>query len=251
MNIVAVTTFNMDGLNKYGRRMMDTFLHHWSCGVHLHVYYEGWNPFDEVQDELIVYKHLVTESDWLRYFKHRHRALRDDNGYRMDAVRFSHKIAALLHAAQDKTIDYLIWLDGDIITHTDFDAEHLDSILPKEASIAWLDRTRYYPECGFYILNMHHMGTLYLLNMLKRMYAEDQLFALKEWHDSYVLQQCVIELGTPAVSLSGDGIRTHHPLVNGPLGQWFDHLKGKRKAIGKTPKIDVLVQRNEPYWRGK
>lgn len=252
MNITAVTTFNTDGLNKYGRRMIETYIKHWSSGVPLHVYYEGWNPAfnDNVpQDELVVYKHLITESDWLRHFKHRHKARPTEN-YRLDAVRFSHKVAALLHAAQDPKLQFLIWIDGDIITHTDFDAEHLDTILPYMESIAWLDRMHFYPECGFYVLNMFHEGTRHLLEMLRRMYVEDKLFELKEWHDSYVLQQCVIQLDVPAMSLSGvNGFRTHHPLVNGPLGQWFDHLKGARKSKGKSLKMDMLVKRDEPYWK--
>jgi len=251
MNTVAVTTFNTDGLNKYGRRMLHTFLKHWSAGVTLDVYYEDWNPAQEVQDELLTYV-PIESSTWLAAFKKRNRERNNSQGYRWDAIRFSHKIAALLSACMRHQADaqFLIWLDGDIITHTDFDVEHLDTVLPYHESIAWLDRSRFYPECGFYVLNLWHTGTRALLELLYQMYAGDGLFELKEWHDSYVLQQCVIQLDVPVKSLSGvQGFRTHHPLVNGPLGQWFDHLKGERKSKGKSMKYDLLVKRDEDYWR--
>lgn len=254
MNIRAVTTFNESGLNKYGHRMLESYLKHWSAGVHLTVYKEGWNEVTALAplDELITYKALLPASPWLQDFKQRHAQLATDN-YRFDAVRFSHKIAALLNAAVVHQADtqFLIWLDGDVITHSDFGAEHLDTLLPHDEAIAWLDRTRYYPECGFYILNLQHEGTAELLMLLYQMYAKDRLFELKEWHDSYVLQQCVIQLNVPVKSLSGpQGFPTHHPLINGPLGQWFDHLKGARKAKGKSLRADMFVTRDEAYWRG-
>jgi hypothetical protein len=81
------------------------------------------------------------------------------------------------------------------------------------------------------------------------MYAEDGLFSLAEWHDSFVLWEVVKRAGVAAKSLSGAGARTNHPLVNGPLGAWFDHLKGRRKKRGKSDRFDLKVRRAEAYWQ--
>ena len=32
-----------------------------------------------------------------------------------------------------------------------------------------------------------------------------------------------------------------HPLINGPLGKWIDHMKGGRKDTGKSQKKDIMV----------
>ena len=39
-----------------------------------------------------------------------------------------------------------------------------------------------------------------------------------------------------------------HPLINGVLGKWIDHMKGGRKDSGKSLKKDIMVNRTEAYW---
>jgi hypothetical protein len=40
-----------------------------------------------------------------------------------------------------------------------------------------------------------------------------------------------------------------HPLINGPLGQWIDHMKGGRKKTGKSNVAkDLMGDRKEAYW---
>lgn len=251
MNVEAVTTFNEKGLRMYGMRMIHTFDHHWSCGVPLIVYNEGWTPhrYGLPDYPLVSYRDLVQSSDWLADFKLRH-AHRRSTGYRMDVVRFSHKIAALLHVLENTSADYVIWLDGDIVTHADFDEEHLRALLPVDTWIAWLDRSMTHPECGFYILNTKHEAHATMVKQLRAMYADDLFLNEKEWHDSYLLQQLVLRNGLVPRSLSGEvAFRTHHPLVNSPLGKWFDHLKGNRKVHGRSGRCDLHVKREERYWR--
>jgi len=44
--------------------------------------------------------------------------------------------------------------------------------------------------------------------------------------------------------VTGEG----HPLINSMWGAYLDHLKGGRKALGKSKRTDLLVPRTEPYW---
>lgn len=247
--IEAITTFNDKGLAKYGLRMMETFIQHWP--IKLHVHYEGWNPADTPfgADPALRFHELLAVSDWLPAFKERHKH-RHVVGFRDDAVRFSHKVAALIHMMETSPAKYLLWMDGDIVTHTPIMTPELQALLPDdEQLIAWLDRARAYPECGFYIINTEHRQFRDLLLALRQMYAGDGLFRLKEWHDSYILEHCVKELRAGTKSLSGQaGRKTHHPFVNGPLGQWMDHLKGARKDKGRSNKSDMMVTRTERYW---
>lgn len=249
--IEAVTTFHEAGLRKYGLRMLSTYDKHWSGGIPLTVYYEDWHPsqYGIPDYPLVRYRDLAL-SDWLGDFKIRHADKRPVSGYRMDVVRFSHKVAALLHALSCTDAHFVIWLDGDIVTHEDFHIEDLEPMLPTDTWIAWLNRDRNYPECGFYIINTQHPAHGRAIEQLRAMYDGDKFLHEKEWHDSYLLQQVVLWNGIVPRSLSGRGARTHHPLVAGPLGHWFDHLKGKRKDNGRSYTFDLVgVQRKERYWR--
>lgn len=241
MQFAAISTFNVAGLELYGRRMMQSFREKWPGDVALQVYSEGWEGEGTID--------LPSVSPWLDAFKKRnkHRTFRD---FRWDAVRFSHKVAAVSHAARDIKADVLIWLDGDIYTHAPITLADLDKLAPLPNEwISWLNRASMYPECGFYMLNLRHPQHFAYLSAFEAMYVNDQLYRLDEFHDSYVLQQVVKLTGALSRSLSGRGVATSHPLVNGPLGQWFDHLKGGRKQEGKSRRGDLKVARQEDYWR--
>lgn len=237
MRFLAISTFNAAGLALYGRRMMASFRQHWPSEVPLRVYSEEWQGDVD----------LFAASPWLSAFKARHRDRRFRD-YRWDAVRFAHKVAAVCHAARED-VDILIWLDGDTLTHSTFPMADIEALAPKgNAWIAWLDRAMVYPECGFYMLNRRHPRHMELIDTLERMYAADTLFSLPEYHDSFVLEHVVRTAGVGTKSLSGDGYHTSHPLINGPLGRWLDHMKGNRKVAGRTPKAERRVKDGVPYW---
>ena len=40
-----------------------------------------------------------------------------------------------------------------------------------------------------------------------------------------------------------------HPLINSEWGAYLDHLKGGRKAQGRSKDRDLLVPRTEAYWK--
>lgn len=246
MKVVACTTFNAKGLELYGSSMLRTFDEHWSCGVDLHVYQEGWAPKETYADN-VLFRNL-SDSPWLNTFKARHASDDVPSGFRMDAVRFSHKVAALaLCDAQNPDADYIIWLDGDIVTHGEVDDAALHQILepvlgPRTWWISWLNRARMYPECGFYVLNRRHPRHAEAMQFFQDLYITDSLYDLSEWHDSFLLQHTVQTLELPARSLSGRvAARTGHPLVNCFLRDWFDHLKGQRKFKGKSNVTDYVT----------
>lgn len=245
MKFHAVSTFNREGLELYGNRMIESFNKNWPEEVgKLTVYAEGW---DRVGHDIRIVDLLETVP-WLTKFKEKH-ANRRFRDYRWDAVKFAHKVAAVCHAASTTQADILIWLDGDIITHSPIKLEDLRKLAPVSNEwISWLDRRRLHPECGFYMLNCKHPSHQGLIDYFVQLYTEDKLFKLRETHDSFVLQHVVRSTKTWAKSLSGDGVKTSHPMINGPLGQWFDHLKGERKKEGKSRERDLKVKRVEEYW---
>jgi hypothetical protein len=247
----AVSTFNADGLALYGQTLARTFDAFWPADVDLRLYCEGWDAADLAPiGRRVEVLELAAVSPWLTEFKTRH-AHRTFRNFRYDGVRFSHKVAALCHAAQSLDPDYLIWLDGDIVTHAPLTLADLQALAPgADEWVAWLDRRfPQYPECGFYILNCRHKDHESLIGCFEAMYRDGHLYGLSEYHDSYVLQHVVMTCDVKWKSLSGAGWDTHHPLVNGPLGAWFDHLKGDRKRGGRSRRSDLRVRRQEDYWK--
>lgn len=239
MNFLAVTTFNAEGLELYGRRMMETFSRFWPTEVELRVYSEGWGGGVD----------LISASPWLKDFKERHkgRAYRD---FRWDAVCFSHKVAAVCAADSSADADVLIWIDGDVTTHGFIQETDLTALAPVGNEwIAWLNRAKMYPECGFYMLNRRHPRHTEMMKSFETMYSEDRLFGLPEFHDSFVLEQVVKQAGVETKSLSGSGVNTSHPLVNGPLSRWLDHAKGPRKIAGRTPRAERKIKDGIAYWQ--
>lgn len=192
---------------------------------------------------------LENNSDWLAEFKIRHRHRSTDN-YRFDAVRFAHKVAALELAYRLGWEDVLVWIDADCVTHQDVTAEWLSGLIG-DADFAYLRRENKYPECGFMMFR-RNKATSELIRRLVMLYRTDDLFALREWHDSWAIEQVrkgmELEGALKCTSLSGAYESTGHPFVNGPLGEKLDHCKGKRKALGKSKPSDLKASRTEEYW---
>lgn len=250
---LAITTCNGEQWAQYGRAMATTFCRHWPTDVPLRVYAEGFSGDENGSIEFI---DLDEAAPWLAPWKARtykaHRGYRTGKyRFRDDAVRFSHKVAAIAAAAVTTESDVLIWMDADTVTHSLVTIDWLDQLFPPPADIAWLDRARTYPECGFLMFRLP--SALKTILGLRNAYKSGAVFRFAEWHDSWVIQQIVhqaVERGAITVaSLSGEGRNSHHPFAVGPLGSRMDHLKGSRKAEGRSRPADFPHRRPEPYWQ--
>ena len=87
--------------------------------------------------------------------------------------------------------------------------------------------------------------------------ADNGIFKLIEWHDSFVFGH-VLEKSKSRTTIiltiqniynktakTGGG---GHPLINSVLGNYFDHMKGARKTLGKSKRSDLINVRGEKYW---
>lgn len=257
MNIYVTTTCSAKDWDQFGRRCVETFIRYWPKDCILTVYTEG---FKLPKADNVVEAHFPR---WFLDWKERHLHNSDAHGldvkrnrrgrsydYRRDCVKFSHKVAAICDSVpfMSNDDDLFIWMDADILTHEVIDEAWLRDLFPS-GWMAWLDRTRYYPECGF--MMWRSQNCLRFFELLQNVYIGGQVFRLLETHDSYVIEQIVKTCGFPMPhSLSGPVARTaHHPFVLSRLGERLDHAKGRRKLTG-TPRCEV-GGRSEKYWRGQ
>jgi hypothetical protein len=264
----VVTTFNTVGYEQYGKRMIHTFLHNWPAEVNLIVYAEDCKVEESAPNLTVLDLHR--DSVELVAFKNTWKNVPRANGdisadpvrskrkdadkrFKWDAVRFAHKVYAIFAAVHVST-DWLIWMDADTVCHSPITVEHISQLCPSAKDICFLGRKGKYTECGLYAMNLRSPATLQFLSEFQRVYdnAEQGIFTLAEWHDSFVFDSVrksvtLNELDWSSHLIQGEG----HPLINSEWGAYLDHLKGNRKAQGRSKNKDLLVARTETYWTKK
>jgi hypothetical protein len=264
MKHTVTTTFNADGYAKYGQRMIQTFLQNWP--VNLVVYAEGCAVNEtastlEVHDIAIVKDLSAFKQQWQNVPKANGdvsadpvRSKRKDagKGFKWDAVRFAHKVYSIFHCAKNAQTDWLIWMDADTVCHSPIAVSDLDRLSPGNKDLCFLGRHGKYTECGLYTMNLRNQRTRDFLTQFQKYYdqAEQGIFTLAEWHDSFVFdavrkQHPLVELDWSSHLITGEG----HPLINSAWGAYLDHLKGARKDQGRSKLSDLKIHRTEAYWQ--
>lgn len=267
MRYAVVTTFNAQGYENYGRRMIDTFRQTWPAEVSLFVYAEDCvvtptapniHIFDLAQasPELVAFK-----NKWRNVPKANGdvsgdptKAKRKDSskGFKWDAVRFAHKVYSIFHCANQTDADWLLWMDADTVCHSPVTVADLDRLCLADKDLCFLGRKNKYTECGLYAMHLQKPAIKTFLQRFQQMYddADHGIFTLAEWHDSFVFDAVrksmqLVELDWSGHLITGEG----HPLINSEWGAYLDHLKGARKGLGRSKRADLKVQRTEAYWQ--
>ena len=267
MKIAVVTTFHPEGLKKYAQKMIDSFCENWPEEVTLHIYPEECNP--AIQNHNHVTLKRLEEVPELIKFKNRWKGVPKANGdvsddpvrskrkdmgkgFKWDAVRFAHKVYAIFDCARTTDADMLLWMDADMICHSPITKETILRLCPVEKDLCFLGRKGKFSECGLYSMNLRSPAVQEFLKRFQAMYdnAEDGIFKLAEWHDSFVFDAVRNYAKTNELDWSGHLITGEgHPLINSEWGAYLDHLKGKRKDYGKSLAADLKVKRKEGYWQ--
>jgi hypothetical protein len=264
--MLVITSFNESLLKQYGKRMVQEFSEKSDGTVKLVVIYEG-DSLPEIylkNIEFVRFNHMG-HHEFIRKFGHLQEArgvrisylpngqLYLSHDFRFDAVRFSFKIFSLLQALElFKSVDYFAWLDADVRCLKNFSKDELLQFFPHDNQLmSYLGRTKFpptgaYSECGFLGFNNLHPLTYEFLNKVADTYKNGEIFAHKQWHDSWIWDQIrhVFEnRNVDFKNISGDAVSTDHPFINSSLGIFFDHLKGpERKKIGHSFAEDYTIR---------
>ncbi len=263
----VVTTFNSKGYDQYAQKFLKTFITTWPQTVNLYVYTEDCEIFESAPN--VIVRDLHSSSQPLVNFKNKWknvpkangdvtsdpiRSKRKDagKGFKWDAIRFAHKVYSIFHCANNCNEEILIWMDADMICHSSMTEEILNFLIPDDKDLCFLGREGKFSECGLYSMNLQKKQTKRFLKLFQDFYdhAETGIFTLDEWHDSFVFDAIrknvpMNELDWSKNLIKGEG----HPLINSAWGAYLDHLKGKRKEYGKSLVTDLVVNRNEGYWK--
>jgi hypothetical protein len=266
MKYTVVTTFNQSGYKQYGQRMIQTFLQNWPAEVTLVVYAEECEvketaPNLVVEDIAVVDALTAFKTIWRDVPRANGdvsadpvRSKRKDagKGFKWDAVRFAHKVYSIFHCANNIKTDWLIWMDADTVCHSPIAIDDISRLCPSHNDLCFLGRRGKYTECGLYAMNLNHPIMERFLWDFQRLYddADNGIFRLVEWHDSFVFDVVrrnhqLNELDWSGHLITGEG----HPLINSEWGAYLDHLKGDRKSLGHSRPKDLKISRQESYWQ--
>ena len=225
---LVVTSFNERLYKQYAHRFVDTFPKE---HLDLKVYSE------DVLD--IKSTHLHIHADFVE-----RNGYRPVSSYKFDSVRFSYKVYAIAQALEDYAYDdydRMLWIDADTVFHKHIDEDWItEHLYDKHSIMTYMGRPNYYSECGLLLFNLAHPNTSNYINSVRNLYDTDNIYLLKEWHDSYIWDSVRKQYEARGNKFKDIGVKHKVPSSHIQaylFGEWFDHLKGKRKQIGYSKEI--------------
>jgi hypothetical protein len=221
MKIHVITTWNNKLYKEYAYRFKETY----KWPFKLIVYNEDQDMFDKIPD--------------LQKFVERNKHKKFAS-FKADAVRFSYKVYAYTHAIIncENYVDGLICMDADSVFHQSIDINWIKkNIYKDDCMITYLGRGSGYSETGFLYFNMKCKETRNYASYVKKLYDSDEIYSLKECHDSFVWDY-VREIFEKDLQVKNNNIgdnRPGHVQARSILGKVYDHTKGERKVTGESP----------------
>ena len=287
MKIKVITSYKPGTWEQYGKKGIESMAEHFPKEIDIVVYAE--EPKPECKYDRIQWIDLNTAEPELFKFKNKHKNDPVANGelqeipggvrrpeelktkggrdskkgsYLWAAVRFANKVFCVVNAVRNsKDYDYVIWIDGDTFTFRPVPMDFFVNLLPEQTMLTYLGRENpnlndggKYPECGFVGYNMKHPEVQNFVDDWEELYKTDGVFKLLEWHDSFVFWHLSKlyrkEKGIQVNDIGyWKGVKGHHVFVNSELGQYMDHMKGKRKKLGASARSDLSSAPTEDYWK--
>lgn len=254
--LTVITGWSPSGYLEYGQRFAETFDRFWPKDVQLVVY--GEEPVPLPRGE---FRRLDVIPGCMEFLQRhdnpiaRGRAPREDlrakwkpkwlqlgYSFRFDAWKFCRQGFIPYHAAGELGLKYsvplgqqrplLCWLDGDVVTHAKVPAGVIEGLLPPGKAVAYLGRGAKHSEIGFQLYDV--IKAWPMLEMFSKIYSTDSIFRYKEWHSAYAFDEAR-EAMLPRelwhdLTPGGEG----HVWHQSPLCAFTDHLKGDRKAKGRS-----------------
>lgn len=239
----VVMTFPTKYWDVYGKHSVPSFDKHWPSDIHAYVYLEGdqnipYKPSDRVHI-MNFDNHVFGALAFAE--KYKDKDIFDDvvggDISKRQAVKFSKKVYAQLQELNNPRTRYVIYLDADLMTLQDVPIELLDNLTKGDHYVSFPDRRQRnkFTETGMMIWDTKHISHEVWCHLYDSMYKEGKIFNCPEWHDCYAFDSATFHLEEKGLITTADlgyGVNSRHPLVAGPLGKYFDHMKGGRKFTG-------------------
>lgn len=236
MKYGIVTTFPNAAWDVYAKQMLASFRQNWDLPILVVLDDETLIPelktvLGHPEDVAAV----IGNPDYKAFFE-RNAGKDDPKDYRKQYTRFAHKVFAMEYAAgfYGEKIDYLVWIDADVITKAHVKEEYFKKWVPKKSQIAsYLGRKDWSAsETGVLIFKAGDATNEFLRNW-KKMYVTDQVLFFPEWTDAYafdVLRKEFNDANKKELFRNlTDGVPGRDVFEHSPLATHMEHFKGNRK----------------------
>lgn len=195
----CVTSFGPEQYEQYGKRFLETYVK-W-VGKPIDVYHEAAEP--DFKHDLVSYYDL-TKTEGCADFclrtmdfpvMHGHAWGEEQRNYRFDVNKFCRKSFAQIDAASRKP-GWLYWIDADVEFSGKF---HLPK---RDAFMLYLDRPEWHSCASFVGWDLTHPASAEFWKRYWLLYVTGTVFALPEWHDSFILDWLREQMKFPAHNLA-------------------------------------------------
>jgi len=116
----------------------------------------------------------------------------------------------------------------------------------EDCMMTYLGRGSQYSECGFLGFNMKHPEIQNYADEMLRMYNTDEIYKLREHHDSYVWDhvRILFEGKRQIQNLNIGDKKNAHVQARSVLGKYYDHTKGPiRKSVGYSGENSMVISK--------
>jgi len=244
------------GYDLYGKRFLETLTAFWAPDIQLTMFYHDCELPEDAKrfEDRVQFVHLNEyDGDFVAFSaKAKHaNGIQSDGTYafRFDAKKFCAKVFATSMTMTQSEEEWLIWLDADTFTHQPVSTEWLDETLDQSADIVHLGRTgASYSETSFVAFHRPGDKAKVLLQDMRDMYVDGEIFFYTECHDGFVFERLLYmhkAHGMKTQSLTIDGYDGLEAFENSPLVRKMHHLKGNRKNEKDLPLISRYDQLTE------
>ena len=224
-----ISSQGIDQWNEYGKDLFQSYKKYWPKSLPLNLYTES---FENFPTEKQLKKINLIETGGSEY----NNFINDKTIWRR-TKKFAHKAFAIIHALENTSSGFLIWIDADVVTKKDISIEWLLSICPDDCLTAHLglnqynkklDKTVYGAETGFFVINCNHPDRQKFINEYKRSYIEKDFEGLRKPFDAEVFARTIKKIDSNYRELSPD-LNLLGPFRKSILAEYMYHYKAKHK----------------------
>jgi hypothetical protein len=258
--IAVVTTFPNEQFELCAAEMLATFNAYWPEDIKIYIQVdqqpeEQFKILNEKIISILGEERSFIASLWddeQKAFLGRWKDYKPKN-YLDDVVRFSHKVFAVEKCADalKDTVDYLIWLDADVITKRTITYDWLKEVLPGPDEVcSYLGREGWYSECGWVAYNLK-AGGYDLLREMKLHYTADGFRDLANgWTDCHIFDNARKAIVATTLVTSKNlspfyvkDVTDINVWKSSKLAEKMVHRKGNRKQIAHENRGKIVQQK--------
>jgi hypothetical protein len=261
--VTVVTSLNAELWDRYARRNIEAMSKRLPKSVQIIVYYDD---VPQTSDKRILWLPISSVAHWPEFdkavshfplFRGIHNSERGMVYNIHTDSRMARKAFIEAHACERYKGNKIFWIDADVFVHADVPERFFHEVLPDDKFCCYLgrDHVPYFTESGVIGFNSAHELCRVFMDAYVGIFRSGVFVTLQAgWHDCAafdVIRKAVQPQRPDAFNDLGAGVNVGpglNVMINSQLGKYFDHLKGNRKVLDRSPLADLTVKRDEPHW---